>query len=64
MLLTTDVASYQTTSQWKERGIGDVCIKHNESTNRYRIVMRREQVLKVYCNAAIKNNQKAVFKNK
>ena len=37
----------QETLQWKERGLGDIMIKHNPSSDKFRVLMRREQVLKV-----------------
>ncbi|KAK2144531.1 hypothetical protein LSH36_748g00018, partial [Paralvinella palmiformis] len=36
--------------QWKERGVGEMKILRNENTGRLRLLMRREQVLKVVCN--------------
>ncbi|XP_067889893.1 E3 SUMO-protein ligase RanBP2 isoform X2 [Heterodontus francisci] len=41
------------TSQWKERGVGDLKILYHSQKQCYRILMRREQVLKVCANHAI-----------
>ena len=37
-------------AQWKDRGIGNIKILRNKTTNTYRVVMRREWVLKVCAN--------------
>ena len=36
--------------QWKERGLGDLKILKHKTKNRFRIVLRREQVHKIACN--------------
>ncbi|XP_047107588.1 E3 SUMO-protein ligase RanBP2 [Schistocerca piceifrons] len=39
--------------EWKERGIGKMKLLHDPKSGRVRLLMRREQVLKVCCNHAI-----------
>ena len=48
----------QNTKQWKERGIGEIKILKHKETSRCRLLMRREQVLKISCNQTISPNVK------
>ncbi|CAH0392621.1 unnamed protein product [Bemisia tabaci] len=44
--------------EWKERGIGKMKLLHDPVTNHVRLLMRREQVLKVCCNQRLTDSLK------
>ncbi|XP_050395054.1 E3 SUMO-protein ligase RanBP2 [Patella vulgata] len=43
----------KSTSQWKERGTGDMKVMKHQDKDLYRLLFRREQVFKVVCNHMI-----------
>ncbi|RWS12219.1 hypothetical protein B4U79_12289 [Dinothrombium tinctorium] len=45
-------------NEWKERGIGEIKILHDSKNNRIRLLMRRDQVLKVCLNHCITKDLK------
>ena len=50
----------KTLNQWKERGVGNIKILKHKNTGRIRILMRRDQVLKICCNHVIVKGTKLV----
>lgn len=44
--------------QWKERGVGELKILKQATNNTYRLVMRREQVLKLCANHKLVSGMK------
>jgi hypothetical protein len=44
--------------QWKERGVGNIKIMQHPTTGKVRLLMRREQVLKVCCNHFVTTDMK------
>ena len=53
-----------TDGEWKERGVGDIKILKHRGTGKVRLLMRREQVLKICLNHYITRNLVAQFKEK
>ena len=41
------------TGQWKERGVGELKIMKHRRTGRVKLIMRRDQVLKICCNHSL-----------
>ena len=44
--------------QWKERGVGDIKILKHRKTGKVRVIMRRDQILKICCNHYITPDMK------
>ncbi|KAF8383799.1 hypothetical protein PRIPAC_72941, partial [Pristionchus pacificus] len=50
------------TKEYKERGVGDLKLLHNETTNKFRVVMRRDQVHKLCANFPVLKDAKVTDK--
>ncbi|GMT04655.1 hypothetical protein PENTCL1PPCAC_26829, partial [Pristionchus entomophagus] len=50
------------TKEFKERGVGDLKLLHNEGSNKFRVVMRRDQVHKLCANFSVLKNSNLVEK--
>ena len=61
--LTIFLSRY-TDGEWKERGVGDIKILKHNGTGKVRLLMRREQVLKICLNHYISQGLVASFKEK
>ena len=46
--------------QWKERGVGDMKIMKHKTSGKVRLIMRRDQILKICCNHYISKEMKLV----
>ena len=46
--------------QWKERGVGDMKIMKHRTSGKVRLIMRRDQILKICCNHYISKEMKLV----
>ena len=44
--------------EWKERGVGDLKILYHPERKTYRVLLRRDQVLKIACNHLIQQSMK------
>ena len=44
--------------EWKERGVGDLKILYHPERKSYRVLLRRDQVLKIACNHLIQQSMK------
>ena len=53
-----------TSGEWKERGLGDIKILKHEGTGKVRLLMRREQVLKICLNHSVSQQLVSQFTTK
>ena len=53
----------ESSKQWKERGLGNIKILQQPLTKKSRVLMRREQILKVCCNHYITQDMKLMSKD-